>query len=408
MVDFPDDFLLGLATSAHQVEGNNVNSDWWAFEHDPASGCPEPSGDGCDQLHRYRDDIRLFADLGFNAYRFSVEWARIEPEPDRFSTAALDHYRRVAAACRESGLVPVVTFNHFTLPRWLAARGGWTSEEASERFARYCERTARHLRGLIGAACTINEINLALLVHFDGAESPLRRGGGPGGATQVLPYPFCDPWRSRDVLLRAHRLGADAIRAAADVPVGLTLLMHQFDSLPGGEARSRAMQATVEDEFLEQARGDDFVGVQNYGRKLVGPEGVVQPPGELDAMGTAQHPDAVGAAIRHAVAVSGRPVIVSEHGTCVEDERRLEFLGVALTTLGRCLEDGLPLRGYLYWSALDNFEWRLGYGPKFGLIAVDRATQRRIPRASAAWLGEVARRIGRSRRPWDLRRSPGG
>ncbi len=139
---YPKGFLWGVATAAHQVEGNNVNSDEWVLEYVKPSTFAEPSGDACDHYHRYLDDIGLIARLGFNTYRFSVEWARIEPEQGSFSTAELDHYRRVAAACRDHGLTPMVTFWHFTSPRWFAARGGWESDGAGDLFVRYCEPPA--------------------------------------------------------------------------------------------------------------------------------------------------------------------------------------------------------------------------------------------------------------------------
>ena len=137
---FPDGFLWGTATAAHQVEGGNWNNDWWAWEHTPGSGCAEPSGDACDHFWRYPQDIALLAELGFGAYRFSIEWSRIEPEDGEFSQNALNHYRRMIDACRENGVVPVVTYHHFTTPRWAAADGGWESSAMADRFGRFCER----------------------------------------------------------------------------------------------------------------------------------------------------------------------------------------------------------------------------------------------------------------------------
>lgn len=157
---FPEGFVWGTATAAHQVEGGNWNNDWWAWEHTPGSPCQEPSGDACDHWHRYPEDIRLCADLGFGAYRFSLEWSRIEPEDGEFSRAALDHYRRMCATCREHDLEPIVTFHHFTTPRWVAARGGWTEPSTSDRFARFCERAAAHLGDVIARACTLSEPNI--------------------------------------------------------------------------------------------------------------------------------------------------------------------------------------------------------------------------------------------------------
>jgi beta-glucosidase len=161
---FPQDFLWGAATAAHQVEGNNINSESWVLEHLPGTIYAEPSGDACDHYHRYPTDIALLAELGFNAYRFSLEWARIEPEEGEFSYAALEHYRRMLAACHEHGIKPVVTFHHFTSPRWLMRTGGWLDEKTPERFARYCERATQHLGDLISVACTVNEPNLPMLL----------------------------------------------------------------------------------------------------------------------------------------------------------------------------------------------------------------------------------------------------
>ncbi|HEY5119820.1 MAG TPA: family 1 glycosylhydrolase, partial [Anaerolineales bacterium] len=142
---FPEGFLWGTATAAHQIEGGNVNNDWWAMEHDPTSGCVDVSGDACDSFNRYPEDIALIADLGLGAYRFSLEWSRIEPEEGEFPTVALDHYRRMAATCHEHGVLPVVTFHHFTHPRWLAAAGTWEALHAPDRFARFCEKATEHL-----------------------------------------------------------------------------------------------------------------------------------------------------------------------------------------------------------------------------------------------------------------------
>lgn len=162
---FPAGFLWGTASAAHQVEGGNVNSDCWVLEHVPNTPWVEPSGDACDHYHRYEADIALIAELGLTVYRFSIEWARIEPEEGEFSLAALDHYRRMLETCRAHGLTPIVTYHHFTSPRWFAARGGWEVMENAARFARYCARATERLGDLIGAACTLNEPNLGPLLQ---------------------------------------------------------------------------------------------------------------------------------------------------------------------------------------------------------------------------------------------------
>jgi len=366
------------------VEGGNWNSDWWAWEHDPASPSVEPSGDACDQYHRYRDDIALLAELGFNAYRFSIEWARIEPEEGEFSHAQLDHYRRVAGACREAGLEPVVTFHHFTSPRWVTAAGGWEAKQTAERFARYCERAAAALADLIGVACTINEPSIVALHGYrTGAFPPGRRDGDARD-------------RANDTFVHAHRLAVDAIRGEVprEVPVGLTLSMTDYQDAGDGAERLHRIRSKMEDVFLAATDGDDFVGVQTYTRSRIGPGGALGPERgvETTIMGYEFWPEALEATIRRAASVSGRPVIVTENGiAATDDARRVEYVRRALAGVERCLRDGIDVRGYFYWSALDNFEWTFGYGPVFGLIAVDRTTQQRTVKPSARWLGGIAR-----------------
>jgi beta-glucosidase len=381
---FPKSFVWGTATAAHQVEGGNWNNDWWAWEHDPTSPCREPSGDACDHWHRYPDDIALLAGLGFNAYRFSLEWSRIEPEDGEFSRATLDHYRRMCATCRDHGLEPIVTFHHFTTPRWLAARGGWEESATADRFARYCERAATHLRGEMGRACTLNEPNIVATMGWlyglfpPGARDPDRRR------------------RANDVFIDGHRKAVAAIKAGApSVPVGLTLAMSDYQALPGGEAARDAYRRDMEDVFLEAARGDDYVGVQCYTRTRFGPRGLLGPEDgvRLTQMGYEFWPEALAATLRRARDVAGPlPLLVTENGIgTTDDAERIEFVTRALAGVRECLDEGLDVRGYVYWSLLDNFEWVFGYVPTFGLVAVDRETQVRTPKPSARWLGEIAR-----------------
>jgi len=405
---FPDGFLWGTATSAHQVEGGNVNSDFWVLEHTPGAIFQEPSGDACDHYHRYPQDIALFAELGFNTYRFSIEWARIEPEKGHFSLAALEHYRRVLGACHEHGLTPIVTFHHFTSPRWLALEGGWEERGAAERFARYCERAVQHLGDLIGAGCTINEPNVPLLIRHMGflppeaeavfSDPPWRQGFKKSLGCipeQFSAFIFGDALRARDTMLRAHRLAVEAIKSGpGDFPVGITLALSDMQAVEGGEARRDRAQAEVEEVFLEATHGDDFVGVQTYTRTRFGPDGTLPPEEgvELTQMGYEFWPEALEATIRYAAAKTGLPVLVTENGVATDDDtRRIEYVRRALQGVTRCLADGLDVRGYCYWSAFDNFEWMLGYRPTFGLIAVDRQTQARTVKSSARWLGAVAR-----------------
>jgi len=405
-VEFPKDFLWGTATAAHQVEGNNINSDVWVLEHVRGTPYAEASGDACDHYHRYREDIALLAELGFNMYRFSLEWARIEPEEGEFSRAILEHYRDMLRACHEHGITPMVTFHHFTSPRWLIASGGWESKDTPDKFARYCERTTNYLGDLIGAACTINEANIApLIVKLEFIPPPEQFHKEPwwSAAAKALatsprrlaPFLYATSPKAVDTVLNAHRKGMEAIKSGrGDFPVGITLALLDIQAIEGGETLATQMRHEINDVFLENLGGDDFVGVQTYSRTRFGPEGLLpaEEGVELTQMEYEFWPEALEATIRYAVAKTGLPVIVTENGvSTTDDTRRVEYIRRALQGVTNCINDGLPVRGYTYWSAFDNFEWSLGYRPTFGLIAVNRETQERTVKPSARWLGAIAR-----------------
>jgi beta-glucosidase len=381
---FPDGFLWGTATAAHQTEGGNWNSDWWAWEHDPNTVVEEPSGDACDHYWRYPEDLDILVALGFGAYRFSIEWARIEPEDGEWSSAQLDHYARVIDACRERGLLPVVTFHHFTSPRWIAEWGGWTNPETPRRFAEFCARAGDALGDRIGLACTINEPNIVTLMGY-------LMGMFPPGRTEDL-HGYA---RSTEQLVAAHRGAVDALRASpGDFPVGLTLSMSDWTAEPGAEARIDEFRSEHEDVFLEAARGDDFVGVQAYSRTRVGAAGIIGPePGvEVLDMGYEYWPTAAEAAVHHAVEVTQAPVYVTENGIGTDDDaKRISYLRDSLAGVGRTIAAGLDVRGYFHWSLMDNFEWAFGYRMRFGIVGVDRDTQVRTVKPSARWLAEVIR-----------------
>jgi beta-glucosidase len=382
---FPAGFEWGTATAAHQIEGANWNNDWWVWEHTPSSGCIEPSGDACDSWHRWDEDVRLCDELGMGSYRFSIEWSRIEPEEGEWSRAALDHYRRMGAALLEAGIDPVVTFHHFTTPRWLAARGGWADGHTVDAFARFCERAARALAPVMRRACTINEPNIVALHGFQtGVFPPGRRE--PAVRRRVGEH-FCE----------AHRKAVDAIRTGApDVPVGLTLSMADYQAVDGGDAKRAQIVRSMEDVFLDATEGDDFLGVQVYTRERVGPDGLV---GNEDGvpvlpMGYEHWPQALEACLRRAwdYTEGEVPLLVTENGIGTDDDdQRIDYVSTALEGVLRCVDDGLDVRGYTYWSLLDNFEWAFGYGPRFGLVDVDRTTFARAPKPSAHWLAGVVK-----------------
>ena len=383
---FPAGFLWGAAVGAHQVEGGNTNSDWWWWEHAPGTPCVEPSGDACDFYHRYRDDIAMLAGFGLNAFRFGIEWSRIEPAEGEFSVAQLDHYRRMLDACHEHGVTPILTFHHFTVPRWVHEAGGLASDRFAELFERYCDRSARALGDLIGYACTINEPQG---LGWSGWVSGINPPGIKGDERAAR--------RVSENLLEAHRLAAPAIRAHTKAPVGVTLALPdlQYEDGAGPGHSGIEVESGVNDEFFELARDDDFIGVQTYTRIRIGRDGPREPSetDEVTQMGYEYYPRALGGAIRRAwKSTGGRiPILVTENGIATtNDERRIAFMAEALDEVQKCLAEGIDVRSYIHWSLLDNFEWGFGYRPRFGLVAVDRETFARHPKPSAKWLGAKA------------------
>ncbi|GAA1897879.1 family 1 glycosylhydrolase [Streptomyces durmitorensis] len=385
----PDGFLWGTSTAAHQIEGGNTNSDWWEFEHGNIPYVKEPSGDACDSYHRWREDMDLLAELGFTDYRFSIEWARIEPAPGEFSRAAIAHYRRMVEGARERGLRPMVTLHHFTTPLWFARRGGWAATGSDELFARYLTAAAPIFATDVAHVCTINEPNIVAVMAA--AQAAL----ASGQAVNFAEGPPAPDEATTDALVRAHTRAVETVKSLAPhVSTGWSVANLVCKALPGSEEVAAVFRHPRVDVFLEAARGDDWLGVQAYTRTLIGPNGRLPVPedAERTLMGWEYYPQALGDAVRHSASVTGgTPLIVTENGIATaDDSRRIQYTTGALESLADAMNDGIDVRGYFHWSALDNYEWGR-YEPTFGLIAVDRETFVRTPKPSAAWLGAIGR-----------------
>lgn len=393
----PDGWIWGTATSSHQIEGGNYNNDWWVWEHHPASGVKEPSGDATDSWNRWLEDLKLVRDMGLDSYRFSIEWSRIEPAEGEFSLAALEHYRLMMAAAREMGLKNAVTFHHFTTPIWAAERGGWTNPEIVDWFGRYVDIAAQHFGDLIDVAVTINEPNMvALLGQLVGVWPP-------GNKSEE------DFEAATENLANAHRRAVEVLRAApGEYPIGLSvavldIMVHPDDDPTGPGYRFRGtppresgMPYFLLGRYFEAAKGDDFFGVQSYNtvhHRLDG-EGLPNDPSwRLTQMGWTFSPEALGHAVRHAHAATGCPIIVTENGVATtDDDERIEYYSRSLRALRQAMDDGVPVLGFYAWSLLDNFEWAEGYEPVFGLVAVDRLTFVRTPKPSSQWYAALVER----------------
>jgi beta-glucosidase len=394
MTDFPAHFFWGSSTAAHQVEGGNVNNDWWRWEHTPGSTAIESSGDGIDHWHRFDADFGLLSALGQNAHRFSIEWSRIEPAEGEFSYAALDHYARVLESLARHKLTAFATLYHFTLPQWFADRGGWLAADAVDIFGRYVHKVATALGDRIPYTCTINEPQV------------LAAAGHAGGYFPPGHHSLEEAMRVNAILAQAHRTATAALRAGAGAPkIGICLNLPAIEPLRPDDESDTAM-ATLARGFMVDYHIDDlcsggdvgdFVGLQYYSRMLIDATNprLIAPP--ADGVETTQmdweiYPEGFGGMLRR-IADAGLPIIVTENGIATDDDaQRVRYLIAHLQQLKSALLDGVDVRGYMYWSSFDNFEWNHGYGPKFGLIGIDRRYgYRRVVRPSAVVYGEIAR-----------------
>ena len=402
------DFLWGVATAGHQIEGNNVNSDHWVMEHVSETYFKEKSGDACDSWNRWPEDLALIKSADLNAYRFSVEWSRIEPERGEFSLATLEHYRRLCIACRKAGIEPIVTLHHFTSPRWVAAMGGWETPAVVDHFARFAERTAQALSDVASWFCTMNEPNAQVtskvMQRKPWEVEPRLRAEAARmvGSDKFHMYFLGDSYKVRDVCLAAHAKGRAAIKSVIPgAKVGLTLALQELSSGPGGDALYRRVFAEARAPFYAAASQDDFIGVQTYNKFRIGPEGYLPMPGEpmRDMSGFPTPPGALAVSVREAWTHAKVPVLVSEHGhNTNNDAQRIRHMRAAIDGLTREIATGTPVLGYLHWSLLDNFEWTSGYAPRFGLIAVDRKTFARTPKPSLGAYGSLIKEMRRNHR----------
>ncbi|MDR3606199.1 MAG: glycoside hydrolase family 1 protein [Oligoflexia bacterium] len=418
-------FLWGTATSSHQVEGGNEYNDWWAWEHQDRIEGGARSGKATDHWRLFREDLQLAADLGLTSYRFSVEWSRIEPREGEWNDEALDWYANLIAECERLGLVPMLTLHHFTSPQWFAAQGGFANKQSPEKFFRYCERVVARLGSRVPLWCIFNE--------------PMVLVAGTYLASFMPPAEYSprNAARASANLLRAHVLVYDLIHAKvekregpwADIPlmVGiahnmldfkpdrkwhpiervLTSIFRRFynrawlDAVTGKKQRFGVWGVVPYPEQVSEARGRvtvDFIGVNYYTKAYVQwrpkapaterpaqlPLGVTFARRKEDAsdLGWAVYPKGFGRILKFAASY-GLPLYITENGIADRDDRlRGEYIDSHLKEVAKAVQAGIDIRGYYYWSLLDNFEWIKGFGPRFGLYRVNYETFERTPQPS--------------------------
>ena len=419
---FPDGFLWGAATSAHQVEGGNTRNDWWRFERQPgAIRDGRRSGDACRHYQQFERDFALAASDGHNAHRLSLEWSRLEPGPGRFDAAEVAHYHAVFASLRRHGLEPIVTLHHFTNPLWLAARGGWEDRRVVDRFESYVRFCAREYAGEVDWWCTVNEPEvLAFRGWSEGIWPPGVRDNSR--ALRVIANQLEAHGRAYRVLHAEDRTDADGDGVPARVGFAkhhvqlvaarawnpLDRLLAHFERRVFNDAVERAAIDGVIDLRIPGARGErrtlpelrgalDWFGLNYYTRwgvkALARVTHVPMPGAILNDLGWELWPEGLGHAITR-VARLGKPILVTENGVAdAHDALRPAAIAAFVGAMHRAIAAGADVRGYLHWSLLDNFEWADGYAGRFGLYAVDfdDPERPRTRRASAEVFARIAR-----------------
>lgn len=397
---FPKNFLWGAATSAYQVEGGNFHSDWWDWEKTAGK---ENSGEACRHYSLYEKDFDMAQTLGHNAHRFSIEWSRVEPEEGHFSETELKHYLDVVLALKKRGMEPIITLHHFTNPIWFQKKGGWEKRDSICYFLRYTEKVIRALAGHVHYWTPFNEPN----IYFSHAY-----------LMGVWPPQEKSLWKMSNVqrdIIRAHIETYKLIHGiykelGLEPPaVGVAKHLQAFiPCLPGLKNRlgTWLRHTWFNLSFLNavtRKKALDFIGVNYYSRQLVEvkkwnprnfAEDVCQEnhrPVKKNSLGWDIYPEGLYDLLLK-LKIYRLPVLITENGICTEDDSlRWEFIRSHLKSIHRAIQEGVPVKGYLYWSLLDNFEWDKGFTPRFGLADVDYSTYRRTLRESALQYGEVCK-----------------
>ena len=398
---FPDRFLWGTSSAAHQVEGDNRNCDWWEFEQQPgriANG--DSSAIANDHYHRYREDFALLREMSQNAHRLSIEWSRIEPSPGAFDAHQIRHYRDVLGELREQGIEPMVTLHHFTSPIWFTHKGGWAVRGSEHAFLPFVHHVADQLGDLVTLWITINEPTICAANGWVTGEFPPGRRGDIAGLYRVTSN-----------LRKAHELAYSAIkRRWPDASVGLS--HHKLLFLPASERSRDRWAARTSQTALDRwpvAPGQfrrivestsDFIGIAHYwGQMCAFDAGRPRdqfirrfnvPGRPVTKMGLSADPSWMRQVLNE-VRGLGKPVYITENGLATDDDEwRRRYIVETLSNVLLAIADGVDVRGYFHWTNTDNFEWARGYGMPFGLIGVDRRTLERTIKPSGYLYGRIA------------------
>lgn len=401
MIQFPHNFLWGASSSAYQVEGNNINSDWWHWEK--SAGLKELSGDACRHYELFKQDFDLAKSLHHNAHRLSVEWGRIESEESKFSQKEIKHYIEVADYLNQLGLKPMVTLHHFTNPVWFANLGGWESKKAVDYFLRFTSIVVEALADKVDYWITINEPMVYVYHSYIlGAWPPQEKSFAKAGrVTRNLIDAHIKAYKIIHDIYRKKGLSSPSVSLAKNMQFFMPVkdnIINRLAVLVRGQSFNM--------DFLDKvfsARALDFIGVNYYTRSLVDVKGFgvkhflldigvdIKNSLKKNSLGWDIYPEGLYKLLLK-LKKYNLPVIITENGICTEDDNlRWDYIAEHLKSVYRAIQSGVDMKGFLYWSLIDNFEWDKGFGPRFGLINVDYKNYSRTIRESARKLSEVYR-----------------
>ncbi len=410
---FPDKFLFGTAVASYQVEGGIYNNDWTIWENKSNSVCVEPCNEACKHYEMLNQDIELLKELGIKAFRFSIEWSRIEPTEGNYDIDAINHYVDKAKKLIANNITPIITFHHFTTPEWLYKKDSWLNPNADNYFDNYVEKLMEYLPNEIEYFNTINEPGIfAFFGYFSTNKFP------PGIANETK---FI---KASENIMSAHKKALKTIKKYnQNAKVGMTHALQEWEDDDNNKLK-KYLKYHLEDKFLDASIDDDFIGLQTYTivrypkniflkifnsllinigfiRKFILPRiiqifagrmGAITSETRTTKMGYEYRPEAVLYNLKRLNNIfPDKEIFITENGIATDnDDERIEFVTTVLQDVHRFQSEHNNVIGYLYWSLLDNFEWDLGYQMNFGLVEVDKETYERIPHKSASWFGNIS------------------
>lgn len=414
---FPKNFYWGTATASHQIEGDNIYNDWWEFEIQGKVKDGQKSGKACDSWNRYEEDFDLIQKLNNNAYRFSIEWSRIEPEEGKFDNSAIEKYKNMLLSLRKRNIEPFVTLHHFTNPLWIAKKGGWLNSETINYYLRYVEKIVKELKDFVRFWMTINEPNaysfMAYLYgQFPPQEKSLKKmlivlnnmvkahakaykiiheivpDSNVSIAYNVL---YFEPINPKSIIDRKLTHFADKIYNRIFIE---TLITGNFSS------------PFIKEDIPYAKDTLDYLGINYYTRVFMGLKNIISsikgneynlyPPNvERSDFGWEIYSEGIYKVVKRFWNLVKKPIYITENGISdAKDEKRPKYLITHLVALHKAIEEGIDIRGYFYWSLMDNFEWAEGFKQRFGLFEMDYSTMERKWRKSAEIYSEIAKNNG--------------